>query len=349
MAISPQHKQLIRIAGGINLLFLLLCVMLLVYLGKDLSGNAGLMKVLKFVFANSLCWIINLALLVYVVPLAGQSKKRRNFIFYGLSFGCTLSLGLLIANSSLYTAFSHQVIRNPIIAPIVFVFGINALSLFAIELVLSRASQAQFNIQYANMQAENAMLRVKSLEAQHEKLKNQLHPHFLFNSLSALRSLIRRDPALAEQYLLKLSGFLRFSISHNEQNIVPLTEELRFSVDYLEMQKIRFRGALEYSVDIPVDHLSDACLPVFSLQLILENAIKHNQLTQEQPLCIDIRYLESGWLLVENNIQVKLSADPASGIGLKNLSDRYKLLAHDDIRIENNSDLFKVYLKVIHP
>jgi LytS/YehU family sensor histidine kinase len=115
------------------------------------------------------------------------------------------------------------------------------------------------------------------------------------------------------------------------------------------MQQIRFRGALQYTVDIAGDDLSNAFLPVFSLQLVLENAIKHNRLTQEQPLFIGIRILPSGWLTVENNIQKKVTADPASGIGLKNLSDRYKLLAQEDIRIENDSDLFKVFLKIIRP
>ena len=197
------------------------------------------------------------------------------------------------------------------------------------------------------MKMENAELKMKSLEAQHEKLKNQLHPHFLFNSLTALKSLIRKDPELAEDYVVKLSAFLRFSISHNEQNVVPLEEELKFSLYYLEMQKIRFRNALTYTVDIPDAHLTNASLPVFSLQLALENAIKHNKLTQEQPLSILIRYETPDWLLVENNIHEKLNADPASGIGLKNLSDRYKLLVEDDIRIDNDSQFFRVYLKII--
>jgi LytS/YehU family sensor histidine kinase len=154
---------------------------------------------------------------------------------------------------------------------------------------------------------------------------------------------------LAENYLVKLSEFLRFSISHNEQNVVPLHEELKFSLYYLEMQKIRFRDALIFTVDIPDKQLLNASLPVFSLQLTLENAIKHNKLTQEQPLSITMRYVEPGWLLVENNIHEKLSSDPASGIGLKNLSDRYKLLVHDDIRIDNDIDFFRVYLKIIRP
>src|SRR5258705_9138886 len=157
----------------------------------------------------------------------------------------------------------------------------------------------------------------------------------------ALKSLIRKDPELAESYVVKLSAFLRFSMSHNLQNVVPLEEELKFSLYYLEMQKVRFRLAITYDVQIPDEQLSNAFLPVFSLQLTLENALKHNRLTQTNPLCITMRYIEPGWLLVENNIQEKLNVDPASGIGLKNLSDRYKLLGQENIRVENDADSFK--------
>ena len=349
MRISKQHKQLIKIAGSINLLFFLLCVIFLFYLENDAFKYSGMARpIVKFIFSNSVCWIVNLALLL-AVSLKQNRRWERVLLFYLPSYAITFILSILVAASSIYPQMSDDKVDHPITGPIFFILGVDTLSLVAIELILSLAAQANIRIEYANMQAENAQLQVKSLEAQHEKLKNQLHPHFLFNSLSALKSLIRRDPALAEQYLVKLSGFLRFTISHNEQNVVPLADELKFSVDYLEMQKIRFRGALQYTVEMPPEELAEAFLPVFSLQLILENAIKHNLLTQDRPLCIGIRYLESGWLLVENNIQRKLTADPASGIGLKNLSDRYKLLAQEDIRIDNDSDLFKVFLKVIRP
>lgn len=347
MHISAQHKQLFKIAGSLNLLFLLLCVIFLFYLGNDvLKGSDIARKVIKFLFSNSACWIVNLALLM-ILSSRPPSRWKRVLLFYLPSYLITFVLSVVIARSSFYLQMSDDKVDHPITGPIFFIIGIDTLSLVAIELILTLATQASIRIDYAQMQTENAQLRVKSLEAQHEKLKNQLHPHFLFNSLSALKALVRRDPALAEQYIIKLSGFLRFTMSHNEQNVVPLHEEVKFSLDYLEMQQIRFRGALQYAIEVPLEDLAGAYLPVFSLQLSLENAIKHNLLAQDQPLYIGIRYLDSGWLLIENNIQKKLIGDPASGIGLKNLSDRYKLLAEEDIRIENDSESFKVFLKVI--
>lgn len=352
MQITRQNKQLVKIGGGINLLFLLLSIALVIFLGYEHSEKQKIIgKTATFILGNSISWIVNLCILVLAVPILSKWKYPRWLSFYLFSYLITFSLAILIGNSPFYQIISDEPpgegLRDPVMGPIIFVFSINTLSLVAIELILARYAQNEIRMENANMKAENTELRMKSLEAQHEKLKNQLHPHFLFNSLTALKSLIRKDPGLAEDYLVKLSGFLRFSVSHNEQNVVLLQEELKFSLYYLEMQKIRFRNALVFTVDIPDHQLINASLPVFSLQLTLENAIKHNKLTQDQPLSITMRYVEPDWLLVENTIQEKLNTDPASGIGLKNLSDRYKLLVHDDIRIDNTRDLFRVYLKII--
>jgi len=352
MQITRQNKQLVKIAGSINLLFLLLCIALVIFLGYEHNEKQKIVgKTATFILANSICWIVNLCILIVFVPLLSKWRYSRWLSFYLISYLVTFSLAILIGNSSFYQVLSDEPggegLRDPVMGPIIFVISINTLSLVAIELILARYAQTSIRMENANMKTENAELKMKSLQAQHEKLKNQLHPHFLFNSLTALKSLIRKDPELAENYLVKLSEFLRFSISHNEQNVVPLQEELKFSLYYLEMQKIRFRNALVFTVDIPDHQLLSASLPVFSLQLTLENAIKHNKLTQEQPLSITIRYIKPDWLLVENNVHEKLYTDPASGIGLKNLSDRYKLLVHDDIKIENDINFFRVYLKII--
>jgi two-component system LytT family sensor kinase len=350
MHITRQIRQLVKITGSINGLFLLLCVSFAIYIGYGHAEHSDIIKkLIKFVLAFTLCWIINLAILVFFVPLRPKWKNARWLFFYLPSYLVTFTVGIIISNSFLFMFLSDEPNRSRIVGPVLFVSSLNSLSLLAIELILSRYAQADIRVEYANMKAENAELRMKSMEAQHEKLKNQLHPHFLFNSLTALKSLIRKDPELAENYLIKLSGFLRFSMSHNEQNVVPLEEELKFSLYYLEMQKIRFRQAITYDVQIPAEQLINAFLPVFSLQLTLENAIKHNRLTQEKPLCIVMRCIEPDWLVVENNVQAKLIADAPSGIGLKNLSDRYKLLIHEDIKIENDADCFRVYLKIIRP
>lgn len=344
--ISRQNRQLFKVAGSINLLLFLLSIAFVLFFGYDHGEPESIVrKIIIFVFANSICWLVNLSLHIVFVPWILKWKNSRWLSFYLPSYLVTFVLAILIANFVFYRWLNP--VEQTIIRPLSYVAGINTLSLVAIELVLSRYAQAKIWAENNKMKMENTELKMKSLEAQHEKLKNQLNPHFLFNSLTALKSLIRRDPELAENYLVKLSEFLRFSMSHNKQNIVPLQEELKFSLYYLEMQKIRFRDALVYTVDIPDSQHVNASLPVFSLQLTLENAIKHNKLTREEPLCIVIRYLASGWLQVENTINEKLNSDPGTGIGLKNLSDRYKLLGEEDIRIDNDAQFFKVDFKII--
>ena len=277
---------------------------------------------------------------MFFEPVISRWIKNKLITFYLPSYLMVFSLALIISRTSLLTLFTNKPLRSSVFSPLFFVVSINTLCVVIIELILSRYNES-------TVKREIAELRMKSLEAQHEKLKNQLHPHFLFNSLNALKSLIRRDPELAENYLIKLSDFLRFSISHSEQNVVSLEQELKFSTDYLEMQKIRFRNAISYSVAIPLSQKGNARLPVFSLQLVLENAIKHNKLTPEEPLTITIAYREPDVLLIENNINPKTQTELGSGTGLKNLTERYSLLIKEGITVRNNHDVFQVYLKLI--
>jgi LytS/YehU family sensor histidine kinase len=219
-------------------------------------------------------------------------------------------------------------------------FLINSVILLTIELVLSRYEAARVRL-------ENAELKMLNLQARHENLKLQLQPHFLFNSLNALKTLIHRDARQAEGYLIRLSELLRFSIMHSEQNLVSLEEELKVSLSYLEMQQTRFGDCLSYTIDIPAEILTTAQIPAFSLQLLLENAVKHNVLTRQDPLHIQVRYIGPRRILVRNNHRPKKLPEAGTGLGLKNLSERYRMLAREDIQILQRADTFEVYLTLI--
>lgn len=198
----------------------------------------------------------------------------------------------------------------------------------------------------AAMEIENAQLRLRNAEAMNLQLMQQVQPHFLFNSLSTLKSLIGISPEQASEYLVRLSGFLRASLSSHTSSTVQVTKELELCGDYLEMQRMRFGAALQYSIDVPAEVQQTGYLPVFSLQLLIENAIKHNMLTTARPLSISVRYL-SGWIAVANNLWRRQAGVESAGMGMVNLRERYRVLSGDEVRIEETADTYTVYIKVL--
>jgi two-component system, LytTR family, sensor kinase len=193
---------------------------------------------------------------------------------------------------------------------------------------------------------KNAQLRIRNMEAMNMQLKQQIQPHFLFNSLSTLKSLITFSPELASEYLVRLSGFLRAAIAAQSVNLVRVERELELCVDYLEMQRIRFGDALQFMVEVPPPLGRYTYIPVFSLQLLLENAIKHNTLTEDQPLQISIYHGAMG-ITVRNNLQKKEDVEPSAGTGLANLRERYLALpGGKDIDVRQDANFFSVTLQL---
>lgn len=192
---------------------------------------------------------------------------------------------------------------------------------------------------------EVTQLRMANAETSNQLLRQQIQPHFLFNALNVLKSLIRQDTNTAERYLVTLSDFLRSSFTQSKRGAATLKEEVKLCRDYLEMQKIRFGEALIYRFDLP-EAYEHCQLPFFSLQTLAENAIKHNQLTEEKPLEIEIR-VQDGMVSVRNNLQRKTVVESSTGSGLYNLSERYQLLTGDQLQIEESEAYFTVRFKTI--
>jgi two-component system LytT family sensor kinase len=220
-------------------------------------------------------------------------------------------------------------------------FSINTIILILQDLVLIRENKAIVEL-------ENSALRLKNMEALNQQLKQQIHPHFLFNSLNTLKALINRDPEKAGDYLVKLSDYLRTSISFGKANTVSLREELKLSTDYLDMQKMRFGEALNFQIDLPDEKLDNVYLPVLSLQLLLENAIKHNSLTSERPLQVRI-FCSGNMITVTNNLQAKQTTESSLGFGLANLNERYRILSGQETSISAAGGSFSVSIPILSP
>lgn len=198
---------------------------------------------------------------------------------------------------------------------------------------------------------ELSSLRAANAEANNLLLKQQIHPHFLFNAMNTLKALYHSDTQAADTYLVHMANFLRASIFHHSTNISVLEDELRLLTDYLAMQQIRFGKALDCTITLTDETLKNYSLPSFSLQPLLENAIKHNNFTREDPLKVKI-IRKDDWLVFSNNIQKKKVTGASTNYGLANLAERYRLWSGDEILIQEDADSFSVSIKLLkneHP
>lgn len=186
----------------------------------------------------------------------------------------------------------------------------------------------------------------KTETAKFETLKSQIDPHFLFNSLNVLTSLIGENPNQAEKFTTKLSKVYRYVLEQRNKELVPIEEELRFAKTYMELLQMRFEEAVQF--DIP-STISDPNLKIvpLSLQLLLENAVKHNVVSSAKPLTVRI-FEENGYLQVENNKNPKEAIGKKSTkVGLRNIADRYGLITKKNVSITDNNKIFAVSLPLL--
>lgn len=169
----------------------------------------------------------------------------------------------------------------------------------------------------------------------------------VFNALSMLKSLYKSDVQAGEAYLSHLVNFLRASLGDCPSKVSSLSDEVKLCNNYLEMQKIRFDNALICTIDIPKDMLTQGAVPSFSIQSLIENAIKHNEVTETSPLVIKVHY-KNGRIIIENNLQVRTHIDAPSGKGLVNLIERYRLLSEEEVIIRQDNNTFSVSIKVLN-
>jgi uncharacterized membrane-anchored protein YhcB (DUF1043 family) len=202
--------------------------------------------------------------------------------------------------------------------------------------------------QKQNIMLENESLKREALQRQYESLKNQLSPHFLFNSLTALKTLIQDAPDKAQNYVSSLSRALRYTLRSNEKKLVTLREELEFMESYLYLIKMRFDTNLTVKTSID-ENLLAYNLPPLTLQTLVENAIKHNEISKRRPLKIELLSTEAGSLRVINDIQLKLTDEDGTGIGLANLSKQFLLLIGKEISISREENMFIVEIPLIRP
>ena len=195
-------------------------------------------------------------------------------------------------------------------------------------------------------EAEN--LKKENLQSQLEGLKGQVNPHFVFNSLNSLSSLISEDPDKAEKFLDEMSKVYRYMLRNNEDGLTTVEAEIQFIESYFHMLKTRYGQGLDLDIRVNERFLSYQ-IPPLTLQMLVENAVKHNMILKDSPLQILIITTNSGRLVVSNNLQTKDRKVSSNRVGLTNIVKKYQLMKQEEITVQNDGKEFAVAVPLIQP
>ena len=226
--------------------------------------------------------------------------------------------------------------------------GVGSIALIAIGVTFVISfflNAAEFLKNWKQTALDAEKLKKEQMATKYESLKNQVNPHFLFNSLNALTNLVYEDQDMAADFIRQLSKVYRYVLDTRSKEVVSLETEMKFVESYLFLQKIRFDEKLK--VEIEIAAFENYMLPPLALQMLLENAIKHNTIAKDEPLTIKI-FVEREMLVVENNLQIKnIPIEESSGMGLSNIKARYEFLSDIPVLIEKTDRVFRVELPLL--
>ena len=205
---------------------------------------------------------------------------------------------------------------------------------------------SQFFGNWKNSLVEVEKYKTESLQAQLQNLKNQINPHFLFNNMSVLSSLVYKDQDKAVDFINQLSKVYRYLLDNKDRELVTLEDELAFIRSYTYLLQIRFDTNIKFEVNVENDSLRKL-LPPMAIQILVENAIKHNEISEEQPLTVTIKSI-GDVLEVSNNLQLRTNSEPSSKTGLKNIKDRFSYFTDKSVEIIENTTSFSVKIPLLH-
>jgi len=212
-------------------------------------------------------------------------------------------------------------------------------------MLLSFEVGSQFFTHWKASLTEVERYKAESLQAQLRNLKNQVNPHFLFNNLSVLSSLVYKDPDKAVGFIDQLAKVYRYSLDSGQEELTTLRQELKFIESYIFLLKIRFESGITVVTETSSGSL-DKLLPPMAIQLLLENAIKHNEASAERPLLISIAS-DDDLLVVSNILQPRSQGEPSSGTGLNNIKERYRFFTGRTVEILKSEEAFTVKLPLL--
>ncbi len=268
-----------------------------------------------------------------------ENPKKR-FVYGVISLTSYAGLVFFILNG--YFHIYHRGLSLSLVFSRDFLFSMFVSLLIAAVVALSLYS-AQFLGNWRTAFQEQEQMKRDQINMELAALKSQLNPHFLFNSLNTLEALVYKNQDDASKFIHQLSKIYRYVLDKQKEELVPLKGELDFAQSYIYLQQIRFGKNLD--VNFNVNHSDEDLIPPISLQMILENAIKHNEISKEKLLTIDV-YLENDLLVVKNNLQVK-GLEETSGVGLENIKSRYAFFTDQKVEVNKTISDFIVKIPVL--
>lgn len=355
---------------AIQLLLLYLPVSLFVNLPTSARSWAGLIHGLPFLVALSLIafgvyfvWITVIDWIQH--RLTGWFGDNFLLEFSWLSLLLTILISALLAflyivvNQALVSSFFSLINKvwpallprstAPAISPEALLYVQRVGYGFAVVIMLSAyyiTNNARAYQQLKNVQLRAELLEKGAVVSQFEALKNQISPHFLFNSLSILTSLVHEDPVLSEKFIKQLAKAYRYILEQRDHNLVPLHIELDFIEAYTFLLKIRFENKFDVLIDVPQPTQEGYQIAPLSLQMLVENAVKHNRMSLREPLQVRIHVMNE-YLVVENPIQDRDQPVFSTGIGLQNITDRYALLTSQPVQCGPEGGRFVVKIPLL--
>ena len=301
---------------------------------------------LSVVIITTVIWLGNRFIMIWARSRYPQFEAvRKRLMIQSL----TMLVFTLVANNVLGIVLDVCGLKElkdfPNYDPTTILINSNAAALFCTLTVVAIYESIYFMSELKDSVEEKEMLKRESLKAQLNALKTQVNPHFLFNNLNTLSSIIPEDPKLAVDFVQQLSKVYRHILEVQEEQSIPLKDELDVMKAYAFLLQTRFGHNLDITIDVPEEKLKKRIVPL-SLQILMENAIKHNIVSSEKPLKIEV-FAENGKLVVSNNLQKKNQQSESTGIGLNNLRNRCKLLSAGQVEVTENGSSFTVSIPLI--
>jgi LytS/YehU family sensor histidine kinase len=335
------NDKWLRITGMAvqNLIFFLFF-----YLRQVLEGHQPVWKVIGWqvlfvlVIWESIRLTIRLARTRY--PELDQIRRR------------TLMLGGMLVVTSVIVGSWHVLTENWLglypqgeVNVFSYLYSIG-MTLFFSQLIAGVYESIYYLRQWKTSVKEAEELKKANLQSQLDSLKNQVNPHFLFNSLNSLSALVEEDPKRAVRFIEELSNIYRYLLQSNEKELIPLSRELEFIDAYSFLLQTRFEDGLILSVEVE-PHLMDCLLPPLTLQILVENAVKHNMVSAATPLTIRIYNDAAGNLTVVNTLRKRKITVPSHKMGLVNVAAKYRLLNQPELVIDQSETHFQVVVPLI--